>query len=62
VVLGDAKPIVMADLGHGDMDAAMVEAAVHVLRKQSTWPQAGYGCPINHGSLDTQRIQGDREP
>jgi hypothetical protein len=34
VVLGDAKPLVMADLGHGVMDAAMVEAAAYVLRKQ----------------------------
>jgi Eco57I restriction-modification methylase len=34
VVLGDAKPLVMADLGHGVMDAAMVEAAAYVLRKR----------------------------
>lgn len=35
VVLGDAKPLVMADLGHGVMDAAMVEAAAYVLRKNN---------------------------
>lgn len=35
VVLGDAKPIVMADLGHGVMEAAMVEAAAYVLRRGS---------------------------
>ncbi len=35
VVLGEAKPVVMADLGYGVMDAAMVEAAAYVLRKQS---------------------------
>ena len=34
VVLGIAKPEVMADLGHGVMDAAMVEAAAYVLEKQ----------------------------
>jgi hypothetical protein len=34
VVLGDASPVVMADLGHGVMDAAMVEAAAYVLRKR----------------------------
>jgi len=33
VVLGDAKPVVMADLGHGVMDAAMVDAAAYVLKK-----------------------------
>lgn len=33
VVLGDAKPIVVADLGHGVMDAAMVEAAAYILEK-----------------------------
>jgi hypothetical protein len=33
VVLGEAKPVVMADLGYGVMDAAMVEAAAYVLRK-----------------------------
>lgn len=35
VVLGIAKPEVMADLGHGVMDDAMVEAAAYVLEKQS---------------------------
>ncbi|MBC8641180.1 SAM-dependent methyltransferase [Caballeronia sp. EK] len=35
VVLGMAKPEVMADLGHGVMDDAMVEAAAYVLNKQS---------------------------
>ncbi len=33
VVLGIATPEVMADLGHGVMDDAMVEAAAYVLRK-----------------------------
>ena len=33
VVLGIAKPDVMADLGHGVMDDAMVEAAAYVLEK-----------------------------
>jgi hypothetical protein len=35
VVLGEARPTVMADLGYGVMDAAMVEAAAYCLRKQS---------------------------
>jgi len=35
VVLGMAKPEVMADLGHGVMDDAMVEAAAYVLEKQA---------------------------
>ena len=35
VLLGDAEPVVMADLGYGVMDAAMVEAAAYVLRKRS---------------------------
>jgi hypothetical protein len=35
VVLGIAKPEVMADLGHGVMDDAMVEAAAYVLEKQA---------------------------
>ena len=35
IVLGNAKPEVMADLGHGVMDDAMVEAAAYVLEKQS---------------------------
>ena len=35
VVLGIAKPEVMADLGHGVMDDAMVEAAAYVLVRQS---------------------------
>jgi hypothetical protein len=34
VVLGQATPHVMADLGHGVMDDAMVEAAAYVLEKQ----------------------------
>ena len=34
VVLGMATPEVMADLGHGVMDDAMVEAAAYVLEKQ----------------------------
>jgi hypothetical protein len=34
VVLEIARPEVMADLGHGVMDAAMVEAAAYVLEKQ----------------------------
>jgi hypothetical protein len=32
VVLGIATPEIMADLGHGVMDDAMVEAAAYVLR------------------------------
>lgn len=35
VVLTIAKPEVMADLGHGVMDDAMVEAAAYVLEKQA---------------------------
>lgn len=35
VVLGIARPEVMADLGHGVMDDAMVEAAAYVLEKQA---------------------------
>lgn len=35
VVLGTSKPEVMADLGHGVMDDAMVEAAAYVLEKQA---------------------------
>ena len=35
LVLGAAKPEVMADLGHGVMDDAMVEAAAYVLEKRS---------------------------
>lgn len=35
VVLGIARPEVMADLGHGVMDDAMVEAAAFVLEKHS---------------------------
>jgi hypothetical protein len=35
VVLGIAKPEVMADLGHGVMDDAMVEAAAYVLEKKA---------------------------
>jgi len=34
-VLGISKPEVMADLGHGVMDDAMVEAAAYVLEKQA---------------------------
>jgi hypothetical protein len=34
VVLGEARPSVMADLGHGVMDSAMVEAAAYVLEKR----------------------------
>ena len=34
VVLGIAQPEVMADLGYGVMDDAMVEAAAYVLEKQ----------------------------
>ena len=34
VVLGIARPEVMADLGHGVMDDAMVEAAAYVLEKK----------------------------
>lgn len=34
VVLGIARPEVMADLGYGVMDDAMVEAAAYVLEKQ----------------------------
>lgn len=35
VVLGIARPEVMADLGFGVMDDAMVEAAAYVLEKQA---------------------------
>ena len=35
IVLGIAQPEVMADLGHGVMDDAMVEAAAYVLEKQA---------------------------
>jgi len=35
IVLGIAKPEVMADLGYGVMDDAMVEAAAYVLEKQA---------------------------
>jgi len=35
VVLGIARPEVMADLGYGVMDDAMVEAAAYVLEKQA---------------------------
>lgn len=35
VVLGIARPEVMADLGHGVMDDAMVEAAAYVLEKNA---------------------------
>ena len=35
VVLGIAQPEVMADLGHGVMDDAMVEAAAYVLERQA---------------------------
>ena len=35
VILGVAHPEVMADLGHGVMDDAMVEAAAYVLEKQA---------------------------
>ena len=34
IVLGVARPEVMADLGHGVMDEAFVEAAAFVLEKQ----------------------------
>ena len=34
IILGTAQPQVMADLGHGVMDDAMVEAAAYVLEKQ----------------------------
>jgi Eco57I restriction-modification methylase len=35
IVLGIAEPEIMADLGHGVMDDAMVEAAVYVLEKKN---------------------------
>jgi type I restriction-modification system DNA methylase subunit len=35
IVLGMAKPDVMADLGHGVMDDAMVEASAYVLERQA---------------------------
>ncbi len=34
VVLAEARPVVLADLGHGVMDAAMVEAAAYVLERR----------------------------
>ena len=33
VLLGELQPVLIADLGHGVMDAAMVEAAAYVLNK-----------------------------
>jgi 23S rRNA G2069 N7-methylase RlmK/C1962 C5-methylase RlmI len=36
IVLGIAEPEVMADLGHGVMDDAMVEAAAYVLRRRGS--------------------------
>jgi hypothetical protein len=36
VVLGMLKPELLVDLGHGVMDAAMVEAAAYVLAKEAT--------------------------
>jgi len=47
VVLGEARPTVMADLGYGVMDAAMVEAAAYVLQKQGA----------EGGTAETQRTQ-----
>jgi hypothetical protein len=44
VVLGIAKPEVMADLGHGVMDDAMVEAAAYVLEKQHEPISAALEC------------------
>ena len=35
VVLGEARPTVVADLGYGVMDEAMVEAAAYALQKAS---------------------------
>jgi hypothetical protein len=35
VVLGIAQPEVMADLGYGVMDDAMVEAAAYVLERKA---------------------------
>jgi hypothetical protein len=35
VLLGEARPTVLADLGHGVMDSAMVEAAAYCLRRVS---------------------------
>lgn len=35
VVLGSAPPVLLADLGHGVMDDAMVEAAAYVLEKNT---------------------------
>ncbi len=35
VLLGEARPLLVADLGHGVMDAAMVEAAAYVLERAS---------------------------
>ena len=35
VILGVAQPVVMADLGFGVMDDAMVEAAAYVLEKKA---------------------------
>lgn len=34
VVLGEARPVVFADLGHGVMDSAMVEAAAYCLERR----------------------------
>jgi hypothetical protein len=34
VLLGEARPTVLADLGHGVVDSAMVEAAAYCLVKR----------------------------
>jgi hypothetical protein len=34
VVLGMGQPVVVADLGYGVMDAAMVEAAAYVIERR----------------------------
>jgi hypothetical protein len=34
IILGEAPPVVLADLGYGVMDAAMVEAAAYCLVKE----------------------------
>ena len=39
VFLGAAQPTVVADLGYGVMDAAMVEAAAYVLQKRAYSPE-----------------------
>jgi hypothetical protein len=51
VVLGIAEPEVMADLGHGVMDDAMVEAAAYCLVKRPVSLKEN----VSHGDTETRR-------